>query len=122
MDIDSRSVATGPIEAGDEACLDGVIPGFEHDRNRGCGRLGRLRCGRAERGDYRHLTPHEIGRQLREAIILTLRPAEFDLHIAALDISEFGESSTKRLDQGRIRAGRRSEEHTSELQSQSKLV
>jgi hypothetical protein len=36
-DIDPRSVATGPIEAGDETRLDGVITGFEHDRNRGCG-------------------------------------------------------------------------------------
>jgi hypothetical protein len=31
------------------------------------------------------LTPHQIGHQLREAIIVALRPAEFDRHIAALE-------------------------------------
>jgi hypothetical protein len=30
--IDSCSIATGPIETDDEARFDGVIPGFKHDR------------------------------------------------------------------------------------------
>jgi hypothetical protein len=40
--VDSSSIATGFIETHDEARLDGVIPGFEHDRNGGCRCLSSL--------------------------------------------------------------------------------
>src|SRR5215510_6481070 len=50
---------------------------------------------------YRHAV-----RQPRETIIVTLRPAVFDRHVAALDVAGLGESSAKRVDQVRIRAGR----------------
>src|SRR5262249_25480728 len=99
-------VAPGPIEDGDEACLDRVIAGFEHDRNRGCDCFGGLRRRRAERGDYRHLPAHEIGPQLPESIKVTPGPGGFDSHISPVDISELGESLAKRFNQGRIRAGR----------------
>src|SRR5262249_54313293 len=45
-------------------------------------------------------------RQLRETIIVTLRPAVFDRHVAALDVAGLGESSAECVDQVRIRACR----------------
>jgi hypothetical protein len=52
------------------------------------------------------LTPHQIGRQLRDAIIVALRPAEFDRHIAALEHIRTRQAPTERLNQSGIRAGR----------------
>src|SRR5262249_53453683 len=75
-------VAAWPVEAGDEAELDRVVAGTEDDRNgRGCcfGSERRLRapCG----GDDGDVTVNQIGRERRQSVVLTFRPAILDRHV-----------------------------------------
>ena len=53
----------------------------------------RFRCARggkpAYRGDDRHLTPNEIGRQCWQPIDLIVGPAVFDFDVLALGIADF---------------------------------
>jgi len=51
--------------------------------------LGRERSRSGGRGDYVHLAPNEIGCKCRQAIILPFRPAIFDRHVAAFDVTGF---------------------------------
>jgi hypothetical protein len=46
-------------------------------------------AGKEGGGEHAHLAPHEIGRQLRQPIVLTLRPAIFDGDILAFDLADF---------------------------------
>ena len=39
--------------------------------------------------DHRHFALDQVGRQFREAIKLTVRPAEFDRHVLAVDVAGF---------------------------------
>src|SRR5215472_6377868 len=75
-------VAAWPVEAGDEAELDRVVAGTEDDRNgRGCcfGSERRLRapCG----GDDGDVTVNQIGRERRQSVVLTFRPAILDRYV-----------------------------------------
>ena len=80
-------VAARPVEAGDEAAADRVAADREDDRNRcGCG-LGRQRRSVPLRDDHGHLPANQFGRQRRQPIELTLRPAVFDRDVLALDDS-----------------------------------
>ena len=84
----TRDIAARPVEAGDEAELHRIAGGREDDWNRrGCRLGGQRRDGAAARVNDRHLAANQIGRQRRQAIILTLRPAVFDADIAVLDIA-----------------------------------
>ena len=44
----------------------------------------------AQRGDYGHLPADQIGGQVRQPIILSRRPAEFDRHVLTFDIARLG--------------------------------
>ena len=71
--------------------LTGSPPVDENDRDRRCRRLGREH-GRRDgtgRDDHGHLPANQIGRQRRQPIILTVRPAVFDRDVLALDIAGF---------------------------------
>jgi hypothetical protein len=83
----ARDVAARLVKAGDEPELDRVATRFEDDRNI-CGR--RLRGERrrsAGRGNHGHLTMNQIGRHRRQPIKAILRPAVFDRHVAAINIT-----------------------------------
>jgi hypothetical protein len=41
------------------------------------------------RSDHRHLTAYQIGCEVRQSVVLVLRPAILDHHILALDIAGF---------------------------------
>src|SRR5262245_16917157 len=86
-------VPAGPIKAGDEAKPDWVVAGNEDDRYRRCRRLGREpgvdAPGRRNDG---HLTANQIGRQRRQSIVLTLRPAVIDRRILTFDVTAFLEA------------------------------
>ena len=78
-------LATSPTATGSPADR-------EDDRNRRGRRLGRQRRCAAGRGNHGHLTANQIGRQCRQSIVLTLRPAIFDRHVAAFDIAGFAQA------------------------------
>jgi hypothetical protein len=42
-----------------------------------------------EHGDYGHLSANEVGRQRRQPIVMTLRPAVFDRDILVFDVADF---------------------------------
>jgi hypothetical protein len=94
--IDAGRVAARPGKTGDETQLDRVFGDDEDDWDRRGRSFCRLRRGWAERGDYRHLTPHEIGHERRHAIVLALEPMVFDHHVLALDVAGFVETFTER--------------------------
>ena len=58
------------------------------------------------RVDDRHLAANQIGRQRRQAIILTLRPAVFDADIAVFDIAGVVQALAERRQIVRSRPGR----------------
>src|SRR5262245_66159946 len=55
----------------------------------------------------RYLSADKIGRQTRQSIIVTFRPAVFDKHIAAFDIARFGQALAEDSRQVRIFPRRR---------------
>ena len=86
-------IATGPVEACDEAGLHRVAGGAKHDRDRRRCVLG-CKCRRhAEgRGDEGDLAANEVGCQFRQAIGVVMRPPEFDGHVLALDVAALAQS------------------------------
>jgi hypothetical protein len=100
------NIAARSVEAGNEANFHRVLGGREDDRNRrGCPLGGeRRRC--AKRGDHGDLTTHQIGCLLRQPIIVALRPAVFDRHILAFDVTGLLQTLAERGDVGRIPVGR----------------
>ena len=95
------SIAARPGEAGDKTELDRIVADAEDDRDRRGRRLGRERRSEVPaRGDHGHLTANQIGRQRRQAIVLTLRPAVFDRHVLALDIAGLLQALAKRAHAG----------------------
>lgn len=100
-------VAARPAETLDEAELNRVRGAFEHDWN-GLGRRFRgQRCWRAGRGDDCDLTPNQIGSKRREMVVLVLRPAVFDGHVAAIDVTGLTETIEESLYLRGIGFGRR---------------
>ena len=72
-------VAFRPIEGGNEAKLDRIGAGREHDRD-GCSRLA-CRDGRSRTAagrDHRHPVLHQIGHHRWQSVILTFHPAVID--------------------------------------------
>src|SRR5262249_62386490 len=85
QEVDPCQIAAWPREAMDEAEPDGVVTCDEHDRDcRRCG-LGReCRWVTSRRGDYGNPSANQIGRKLRQPVVLSLRPAVFDRDVLAL--------------------------------------
>ena len=93
--VHAGGVAAWPRQAGDEANADRIIGGVEQDRD-GRGRsLGRERGGGCPRDNYRCMALHQLRRQRRQLIVLSLRVAGFDRQVAALDIAGFSQNLTK---------------------------
>ncbi len=68
---------------------DRVASAREHDRHRrGCG-LGRNCRAGVMGSDHRHLTAYQIGCEVRQSVVLVLRPAILDHDILALDVTGF---------------------------------
>src|SRR5262249_56608805 len=76
------------IKAGDEPKPDWVVAGNEHDRDR---RRRGLGCEAGDdapgRDDDGHLTANQVGRQRRQLIVLTPRPAVFNRRILTFDVT-----------------------------------
>jgi hypothetical protein len=73
-EADTGDVATGPVEAGDEAILDGVAPGHKDDRHRRGGSFGReSRRGIAD--DQSYLPAKKVRQQKRQPVSLILGKA-----------------------------------------------
>ena len=83
----ARRVASGSVQADDKTQSDRVVRGREYDRNRRRRRLGRPRFSFVRRCYYGHLTTNQVGRQCRQSIVLTFRPAILDGRVLALDIA-----------------------------------
>src|SRR5262249_21137137 len=77
--------------------LDRITAHAEYNRNRRSRSLSR-ECGggRGRRGYHAHPTANEIGRQLWQAIISAFRPAIFDRHVLALDVTGLSEALPER--------------------------
>ena len=85
----SSDVPTRPVEARHDAGPDRV-PAIDEDNGNG----RRRRLGRQCRGigvghDHRDLAANQIGRQHGQLLVSPLRPAAFDRHVPALDVTGF---------------------------------
>ena len=91
-------VAARPIEAGDETQPDRIVADWR--RRSGIVAVAALAASAAgvaaDRDDHGHLAADQIGRQRRQSIVLTLRPAVFDRHVLALDIAGFVQALAER--------------------------
>src|SRR5262249_58878888 len=78
--------------------------GVRDHRRRG---LGREHGGSPPaREDHAHLPADQIGRQCRQSVVVTFRPAVFDRHILAFDIARFLQTLVERRDLLAQRSGR----------------
>src|SRR5262249_57074126 len=68
------------------------------DRDRLRRSFGGKGAGRTRRHDDVDLEPDQLGRKLREAIFVPLRPAVLDGDALALDVAEIAESLAERLE------------------------
>src|SRR5262249_7679559 len=67
----------------------------EHDRNRRCRGLGCCRGASPDQNDHSYAAIHQLGRLLRESIVLSLCPAVFDRDIFALDMTRVFQALAK---------------------------
>jgi hypothetical protein len=91
----ARYVATWPIKTGDESELNWVGSHFEDDRNGRSRRLCRKRRRSASRGNHSHPTLNQISHQRWQPISSALRPAVFDRHVLAIDVTRFAQPFEK---------------------------
>ena len=64
-------------------------------------------AGRPVCDNHGHLTTNEIGRQRRQSIVLTVRPAVLDRHILSVDKSSLFQAASERGDDGIVTSSRR---------------
>jgi hypothetical protein len=88
-------VAARPIEIGNQARSNRIVADYEDDRCRARCRLGGLRRS-AVADDHRHPTPHQVCRQLRQPILLPVRPAVLHRDILAIDEARLLQALLKR--------------------------
>src|SRR5262249_4749708 len=94
-ETDTGDVATGAVEAGDEAVPDRIAPCCEDDRyRRGCGFGRNCRLG-IMRSDHCYLTADQISCEVGQVIVLVQRPAILDRHVLALDIAGLANALAK---------------------------
>jgi hypothetical protein len=85
------------VQTVDEAKPHRITTKPNHNWNR----LGHRSCCQrrscaAGRDNHIHLTANQIGRQCRQSVILAVRPAKFDCHIAAPDETSFAQTLVER--------------------------
>src|SRR5262249_42070372 len=100
-----REVTGRPVQVSDKSCRDWVVGGEKDDwysRGRCLGRWRRsgIRC------DQEHLSADQIGRQRRQAIVVTFRPTVFNPYIAPFDIAGLAEALAKGGNVVRVSPGR----------------
>jgi hypothetical protein len=84
-------VGARAVEARDEAFLDRVLADAEDDRNGTGGRFRRpRRLVSTNRDEHVHAAADKLRRERWQSIVLTLSPAKFDCHVAALDVARCG--------------------------------
>src|SRR5262249_48176991 len=102
----SSDVATRPVKAGHQTKLDRVTADRENDRNgRRCSFGRERRRSALDRNDHGYLAANQIGRQRRQSVQLTLRPAVLHCDIAALDIVGFFETLPDRVERAGFTIG-----------------
>ena len=100
-------VTTRPAKAGDQPERDWIAPHLENNGYSRGRRFGR-ECRRSgDRDNYCHLTTNEIRCHFGQSVILALRPAVFDRHIPAFNITGFTQALTEGGDSGRVFGGGR---------------
>jgi hypothetical protein len=88
----SSDIAAGPVQALHPTEIDRVTADREDDRYRRGRALGGERGRRTGgRDDDRHAAAGQVGRQFRQAVILSGSPAEFDRHVLAVDKARFAQ-------------------------------
>src|SRR3954465_11230728 len=101
------SIATGPIEALDEAEFDWIIADQEDDRNALRPLLGRKRRRLAAcRNNWGNSTTDQVSRERRQSVESSLGPSVFDDDVSALDEPGFHQSFTEGLREGAKSLGR----------------
>ena len=89
----SRGIAAWTVERRHGTGFHGVLPRDEHDRNRRSrGPGGCCRGASPDQDDHSYTAIHQLDRLLRQAIVLSLRPAVFDCNVATLDIAGLSEA------------------------------
>jgi hypothetical protein len=66
----------------------------ENYRNGGSGCLRRIYSSSVQRNDHGYLTANQIGGKFRQSGRLAIRRANFDLHVAPIDVTGFVERLT----------------------------
>jgi len=102
-------VAAGSVQTGDKTSLHGVVAGHEDDGNRR-GRCFDNERRRPERNDHGDLTADQFVRVYRKSLVVTVSPAVFDLHIAAIDIASLAQPEAEGGHIGCVLPGRRATE------------
>src|ERR1700736_2405281 len=91
-EVDTRNVATWPVETGNEAAPNGVEARCEDNWYLCVGSLGR-HCRRGvSRSDHCHLTAYQISCEVGQSIVLVLGPAILDRHVLALGVATFADT------------------------------
>jgi hypothetical protein len=94
--VNPGEVAARAVQTGNQAKLHGIVPAGEHDRDRCGGRLGR-QCRAISRGhDHSDPAANKIGSKFGQAVMLAVRPAIFDHHVAAFEITLFAKAQQER--------------------------
>src|ERR1700746_2222376 len=79
-------ITAGSVHPGGEAVLHRVTASLEdHRYHRGSRFCRETRGGSANSGNHGNLVANQITRQVRQLIILPLRPAVLDRHVLTLD-------------------------------------
>src|SRR5262249_14079792 len=93
----TRDIAAGSVHPGDEAVPHRATAGLKNDRyHRGSRFCRETRSGSADSNNHRNLVANQITRQVRQSIILPLRPAVFDRYVLALDVACFLQALAER--------------------------
>jgi len=102
----TRDIAAGSVHLGDEAVLHRVTAGLKNDRyHRGSRFCRETRSGSADSSNHGNLVTNQITRQVRQSIILPLRPTVLDGHVLALDKTAFLETLAERFQLRHRRVG-----------------
>jgi hypothetical protein len=91
-----RDIAARLVESWHETDLDRVVADREDNGNCHGRRLGRLRCRITPGDDQGALTANEFGRQSRQSLVSTFRPAVFDRNVPSLNVTGFAQASAQR--------------------------
>jgi len=100
------------VQVGDEAALDRIAT-YEDDRYGSRRDLGcRSRWLATDRDDDRHFPTHEVSREFRKPVILTVGPSIIDGDVPTLDEADLIQTLPGHRSERRIGGGRAAAEQT----------